>query len=220
MTEEKEKELKRQYAKKQREFCAKNNLCLNCKKPNYTGNCLCEDCAKKESKRRKENRSYYISVGICPTCKKNRLFGEEKTCLECKAKKANYYSTKRKDDEFRKHEYELQSEWRKRKTEECIKSNLCTRCRKREPANGRKMCNFCLARMRKYKADEARRNGVITREFRFENGLCYFCADPVVDGLKVCEKCRERLKKTSHSENAAKARKKMKEEGRGFYKAI
>ena len=33
------------------------------------------------------NRQFYQSLGICPECRKEKLFGDEKECLECRVKK-------------------------------------------------------------------------------------------------------------------------------------
>ena len=122
------------------------------------------------------NKHYYKRIGVCPYCHKNRLFGEEKSCPECRAKSTEY-SRKRDRISYNK----THAEWSKKTYEERKSKGICTRCGKRKAKPGQLRCEFCIK-----KADESRR----VRDWhlsRFERGLCRWCDNPIEPGYKVCE---------------------------------
>lgn len=65
-----------------------NNLCVSCGCPTNNSYVMCDDCREKDNQRRKANIAYYLKIHICPVCRKNTIMGQEKTCVECKAKSA------------------------------------------------------------------------------------------------------------------------------------
>lgn len=68
---------------------------------------------------------------------------------------------------------------------ERLRSGICTRCGKRKATNGYVTCAIC----RNKNADLKRvRSKTSPRSERVQNGLCYFCDNPVKTGYKVCEK--------------------------------
>ena len=69
------------------------------------------------------------------------------------------------------------------KLAEMIEKGICTRCRKRSADNSYKTCGICRAKIRESK----RKNAKPSRSERFEQGLCYFCDNPIKHGYKVCE---------------------------------
>lgn len=123
------------------------------------------------------DRQFYKRMGICPDCRKVKLWGSENNCPECKAK-----DYERKMREPKEHKNKIHREWSKRKHKECLDLGLCTRCRKRKPDNGFKTCGICRAKIRTYKRDK--KGEPINRE---ENGICRFCDKKVEIGYKVCE---------------------------------
>ena len=142
--------------------------CTNCGKKiigNREGMVLCEKCAILESFRQKklyyEDRDYCFKHGICPVCKRNKIFGDERNCPECRAKKYNHLTTRLENDP----EYKLQrQETSKRSTEKRITyrraNNLCLRCGKPltdEYDSGFVNCKQCrvrnMIRNRNYRAN-------------------------------------------------------------------
>ena len=68
-------------------------LCGSCGKKligNRKEKSICASCQARNSKYIKENIKFYRDHNLCPRCGKERLFGDEKACPECKAKAANY----------------------------------------------------------------------------------------------------------------------------------
>lgn len=62
-------------------------LCVNCGKPLDIAGVKCSKCHDRANKDRRELISWYKENRICPTCRKNSLFGDEKMCIECSAKR-------------------------------------------------------------------------------------------------------------------------------------
>lgn len=58
-------------------------LCPRCGKENTSGKYVCDSCRDYF----KEYRKLFLRYGVCPECKKNQLFGDERTCPECRARK-------------------------------------------------------------------------------------------------------------------------------------
>lgn len=102
----------------------------------------------------RETRNFYISIGICPECRKNRLFGDERSCIECKAKKAVYnktYHSKHAERDKNKC-----SDYNKKVYRDRIGKGICTRCGKRKAEPMRKKCRLCLdkdARVQRLRRD-------------------------------------------------------------------
>ncbi len=143
----------------------------------------------------KEERSFYLSLGICPICKKYRLFGTEKSCPECRCKSAAYKSEIRERDREKYNAYmriEHKSLYERRKAD-----GMCPKCGKHRPRKGYVMCVKCQNRKRlRYRTEKRSR----------EEGECYFCREPVKCGYKVCEKHYQMNVEKARSKNAAEAR--------------
>ena len=155
-------------------------LCTICGKPvddqNYV---MCSKCRKEQ----RDDWRYYQSMGVCPKCRKNPLIGDEKMCLECRSKKIEYnkaHGIKRTKEDRRMYDLNLKA---KR-----ISLGLCPRCGKREPAEGRTKCSYCLRK------DTLRhRKGTDIRREREERGLCRWCGKEVLPHKKYCKDCYEKL---------------------------
>lgn len=154
----------------------------------------------KESKR--EIRAYYRSIKLCPECKTNKLFGDEKTCIECRAESAN------KKLEYNRENRELvnanQRRTSKIRYENDLANGICYRCRKRKALEGQGRCGIC--RERDNERRRAKNYKPYKRKERYLQGLCYFCDNEIKDGYKVCEKhyqmCCENQKKSSRDSNS------------------
>ena len=162
---------------------------------------LCIVCLAKANYERNATRKLYQKYRVCPRCRKNNLFGDEKNCLECAAKQ--YETVMRTRD--KEHYNEAHREWSKRTHHEMIEKGICTRCRKRSADNGYKTCGICRAKSR----DGKRKNNKPNRSERFEQGLCYFCDNPIKQGYKLCDFHYEKNVQNARSEKAIEARKRL-----------
>lgn len=143
---------------------------------------MCEPC------RRKQNREYYFSIGICPRCRKEKLYNGERKCLECKAKEAElairrYHANAEKiqarDSERKKRRYTSRKE-----------AGICVKCGRRNTSENHAYCRFCRVTRRN------KERLVISRSERVAYGLCYFCGEPLDRDGRSCTKCAERCTKT------------------------
>ncbi len=172
-------------------------LCSECGGILDTDGKTCSRCRKKW----KERRDWYKSHGICPYCMKERLFGDEGRCPECRAKIAEGQSKWRKnrtDSEMA--EYRAKGNAQKRKKENERKAEgMCTRCGKRRAKQGYVKCDICLGKFREYSkrhydAKRYIKNGGILRKEYVENGLCYICGQPLDRDGGACVRCTERIR--------------------------
>lgn len=158
-------------------------LCVDCGKPMDREGARCAICLTRRRQETNADRSFYKSIGICPRCQKNRLYGSEQSCPECRARAANDASRRRGENrmEYNGQQRIYHAELYRRRKE----SGICVRCGKRMPEPGYAECGIC-----RYKDRMAKqiRSGKPDRGDRYLQGLCYFCDNPVKAGYKVCEK--------------------------------
>lgn len=157
-------------------------LCTKCKNPNDRGKgWYCSKCLITERERHKENREFYISLGLCSQCGKEKVFGNEKLCPICRAK--NYESTRKKVEKYGwKKPTEERREKIRNRYNELKELGICTACRKRKAVVGRTKCGVCLEK-------ESTRARLKHKPLKtdFSEGLCIRCNNPVVPGYKQCE---------------------------------
>lgn len=175
-----------------RAYCLENGLCVSCHKPSDTGKQYCSACAEKNRKQNAEQREFYIANGICPVCRTNNLVGEEKTCAECRAKRAE------RDKNRNKSEWSIQKAEQRRRR---ISNGLCIVCGK--PLNEEKhsTCASCREKRRdKYNILYGK-----DRSNRSVRGQCYICGSrDLVDGQKLCILCYKRTVKNTKKMNEAR----------------
>lgn len=148
-----------------------------------------------------KERAFYKELGICPICHKNKLFGDEKSCLECKANEANYKSLSR---EVKREEYNLYMRIYQKQIYDARKEKrICTTCGKRKAESGYATCDTC--RTKRLKNRRIKCYKTLTR---YERGLCRFCDNPVEDGYKVCEYHHRLNIEKANNEKSKKAREK------------
>ena len=143
MSTAEQREKWRRYQKKYYEEHKAKGLCRRCGGKTLAGRVYCEKCADYY----KQTRIFYQKMGFCPICKKNRIYGDEKTCPECLAKKNiqnPLYAAKAKAEGkyWASQEYNTErsrAKYAKRKSE-----GICTKCGKRPAALDRTMCQICL----------------------------------------------------------------------------
>lgn len=63
-----------------------NGLCTRCGKANKDGKAYCPECRAGRNEWRRQDRIFYAAHGLCTCCGKNIVFGEDRTCFECRAK--------------------------------------------------------------------------------------------------------------------------------------
>ena len=150
-----------------------------------------------------DERIFYQGIGICPKCHKNRLFGDEKSCLECKADDANRKALSRDSDRSGYNLY--MRNYKKIMYEERKKNKICATCGKRKVESGYATCDVC--RLKRLNKRRIKNYKPLTR---FERGLCRFCDNPVEDGYKVCEYHHKMNIEKGNNEKSKKAREKNK----------
>lgn len=186
---------KEKYAeakKKQRAERAAQGLCTKCGSPIDTDGHWCAKCRKDA----REARAMFLSHGICPVCQKEKLFGQEKVCVECRAKKNELsakYEARKKAEDGEAHRRRRNDNWMRmyyRRKEE----GVCTACGKRKPEEGKAKCGICLNKNKEgSRAWRAHMDGGIPRVERTSYGLCYVCGNPLDGEWKLCARCRKRM---------------------------
>lgn len=127
---------------KYRNGLIEQGLCPQCRKPNDRDGYYCSDCVKKQNARRKEDSAFYLSVGLCRVCGKNKIVPGKTYCDSCLLKvdalchrryldNPNYYKERSKISN-------------KKRYDECKAQGICTRCRKRKAESGKVKCRICL----------------------------------------------------------------------------
>lgn len=123
----------------------KQGMCTLCGiRPAREGLRTCEFCAERYKKKRIEDRAWCKEHGYCPVCQKNKLFGAEKICIECKAKH-NEFNHKY----YQEHKDKMQAQSRKNNRtlyQKRKEQGLCTKCGSKFLKPGRSKCYLCLAK--------------------------------------------------------------------------
>ncbi len=172
-------------------------VCTTCGGVLDTDGKTCMACRKKQREEYRKRREWYASLGICPYCGKEKLYGEERECIECRRKKYEKVRKRRESmtAEKREEERKRRREYERELYQRAKKENICPRCGKRKPENGKISCGICLARNR----DRARElyreaNDTVSRDDRIAYRLCYICGKQLGGNQdwKVCGRCRER----------------------------
>lgn len=139
-----------------------NGLCVRCGKKNDRERTLCSQCREKATIQQRQVKEWYRENGICPDCRQEKLYGQEKICILCKAKlyeaKQKHKPTEEQQMKYRNNFKEQQRNLYKLRTEQ----GVCTRCGKFKAAFGKKKCEICL---------EKDRLAQIKRRERLNNGL-------------------------------------------------
>lgn len=191
------------YQRKLIEYRRLNKLCADYGDPLDRDGYRCAKCNKKHNENNKKDKDFYISHKICPVCRINKLFGQEKQCAECCA---NGYIDKIKSNEKlgREHVNKIHAEWSKNEYNKRIESGLCVRCGKIRN-DKYKICSRCRQKIRSRRQTGKQE----LRKERYKQGLCYFCDNPIKDGYKVCEKHYQMNVEKANSNKAKYVRKKL-----------
>ena len=183
-----------------------NGLCIDCNNPLDRNGVRCAECNDKHNQYNNETRKFYRSMGVCPRCRKNSLFGDEKVCIECSWKLSEeVMRTRDKDNYNRNH-----AEWSRHTHKEAVENGICYRCRKRKADSGYKTCGICRTKHRNYVRNKKQKPD---RRERYKQGLCYFCDNPIKPGYKLCEVHYQRNVDNARSQKAKEARKTLIKQG-------
>ena len=132
---------------------------------------------------------------ICPLCKKEKIFGDENMCPECRARKASYQALKQeKMTEGQKmQECAMKRNYYKARYHRLKEAGLCVRCGKRKSLENLTACNICRIKYNSYQ--DARywaTKDSIPRYERASYGFCYICGRPLDCEGKACKACSDR----------------------------
>jgi len=178
--------------KEKRLYREKIGVCTKCGGELDTDGKTCSKCRELMKRKNKEYRDYYLSHGICPYCGAEKLFGTERSCPECRAKRVNSMEKSRKRQWDRVLEQTASSH--RKKYHERKEQGLCVRCGKRQFESGRTVCMICLNKKRKYDQESRERKGIIIpRNERVANGLCYTCGKPLNRDGRICVSCADKM---------------------------
>lgn len=211
---------RRMYSERAKSRLFAEGKCIYCGKPNDNEKSkMCLACTAKSNEYGRETRKKFLEIGICPMCKKEPLFGDEKSCPECRAWKTNL------TEEYKKNNPEKVKIWNAKKNQnirerrvERKEKGLCTECAKELKGDecNYSMCPRCRDKLAKksryYRAQKWEKP---KREEWKKLGLCYQCGGEVKEGYKLCEKHYEILINVRNSENAIAYRQRVSDaEGR------
>lgn len=162
-------------------------LCVNCGKPLDTAGVKCSKCRDRANKDRRELIGWYKENGICPTCRKNNLFGGEKECIECSAKR---YAKRMACYNLNPEKFKEKDRIEQKKIREKRAANgLCVYCGKVKSDENFKTCTKCRNKQKiKKRIRDAKKNYKldVKREWVI-NGKCWFCGEPVYNHSKLCK---------------------------------
>lgn len=162
-------------------------LCVNCGKPLDIAGVKCSKCRDRANKDRRELISWYKENGICPICRKNNLFGNEKECIECSAKR---YAKRMTCYNLNPEKFKEKDRIEQKKIREKRAANgLCVYCGKVKSDENFKTCTKCRNKQKiKKRIRDAKKNYKldIKREWVM-NGKCWFCGEPVYNHSKLCK---------------------------------
>lgn len=167
-------------------------VCIGCGGELDTDGKWCSKCRKKERDESKIDRDFYLSNKICPYCRKETLFGSERACPECRAKRTETVNRTRE-----KNKIQYNANLRKSRSVQRIKrkeSGKCIRCGKRVALSSHVYCKQCLIKKREYERKQRENKGItIPRSERAANGLCYFCGNPIDRDGRACQTCADKM---------------------------
>lgn len=184
------------YNKNLRKERAAAGLCTNCGGTLDTDGRMCSACREKYRTKKAESVQWYRSNGICPLCKKEKIFGDENTCPECRVRKTSYNALRQeKMTEGQKMQVCAMKRNRSKARYHRLKeAGLCVRCGKRKSLENLTACNICRTKYNSYHDAQywAKKKDGIARYERAAYGLCYICGRPLDREGKTCKACSER----------------------------
>lgn len=168
--------------KEYRQKLISKHICVYCKKHNdrYEIGSICSNCLGEEKKFRNMLQKEFK---ICPMCRKNKLYGEEKTCIECKTTRA--INIKKSRDKNRDKYNEYMRDYHKKIYEYRKTNNLCTICGGKRDTEKLK-CNKCRTKEKENRQRKRKNNMTMSEKIKF--GICIRCNEPAIEGQKLCQR--------------------------------
>lgn len=135
-----------EYMKMYNQKRKEQGLCPKCGKENNTDGYYCLSCKEKRKIYQRENRIFRKRLGICPQCGKNKIYGDEKVCLDCRVYRQNYEDVHKKV--LTREQKDIKNERGRIVRIERKKNGICTICGKRKPNPLRAQCAVCAEKDR------------------------------------------------------------------------
>lgn len=129
-------------------------LCVKCGseiESERKGKTTCYSCMKKNTEYKRESMDFVRAFKICPRCMKNKLYGDERNCLECRTKNYINREKQRRDYPEREKLYGQHArEKRLARYQQRKQQQLCVTCGKplREDEYHFSSCNLCRGKKR------------------------------------------------------------------------
>lgn len=171
------------------------------------GKTTCAACAKKNTEYKRLQKEQSRSFGICPRCNKNKLWGDEKNCPECRA--INYAAKLRFYEKNKELSDELSRIGNKKRRERRKAERKCIYC-DRDISNLKDdviSCEYCRAknriRYKKYRPTKPKNEYIIT--IRKQLGVCPECGEELYENHGLCKKHYE-LQICSHDYSKCRPR--------------
>lgn len=174
-------------------------LCVKCGGERDRNGVICKTCLDKSNERSRKDYQFYLDMGTCPICRKEKLFGDEKSCPECKARKTNNNSIRvsKNENEIRKKIAERDA----KRYYERKNNGLCVECGKNNDS-GFALCKICRVKRNKERKYTYRTD----RKEWIRKGLCYWCGKQAVKPYKLCQTHLDAIRKTANLPQTQKAR--------------
>lgn len=154
------------------------------------GKSSCAACSKKNTEYKRLQREQSRALGICPRCNKNKLFGDEKNCPECRA--INYIFNLHYQENNRELRNEMSKTANKKRRERRKAERKCIYC-DRDISNLKDelmSCEYCRAknriRQKKYRPSKPKSEYLIT--IRKQLGVCPQCGEKTYLNYGLCKK--------------------------------
>ena len=117
-------------------------LCPQCRQPKDRDGYYCSECLTKHNQRRKDDYNFYVSIGLCRVCGKNKQIPGTTYCEDCSQRAYEYCRARyERDPEYVREHNRISN---KKRYNECKAQGICTRCRKRKVVSGKSKCGVCL----------------------------------------------------------------------------
>ena len=156
------------------------------------------------------DKEFYLSIGICPVCNKNALYGGEKACPECRARDAEYHAQKYENPNYRKQMIQSSIRSKNKRKQYRRENNLCIECGKRKPKEGIATCEICRCRINRQRREKYQ--GATLRKGWMAAGKCFLCGAEREKGYKVCREHHQMYIDNAQSEASVEYRKRIKAE--------
>ena len=168
-------------------------LCVKCGGEIETerkGKCTCYSCIQKDKEYKRESKNFARSIGVCPRCMKNKLFGDEKNCLECRVKNQEMRRKQREDNPVKEAEYEHNAKINRRKRYQQRKQHhLCVTCGKplRQDDTAHSNCDSCRRKVRDKHILSTKPKSEYKMFIWLSQGLCPYCGKEKYGRTGACK---------------------------------